>query len=89
MTETVQGQLILGLVLWALLSLGTATIGLYSRPREFWHSFWFMSGIWGLVDGLIAWFAMLGTQQAPAQILPFLRFNTGSTCFTSWSASSC
>lgn len=77
MPDTIAAQLIALLILWALLSLGSATIGLYARPREFWRSFWFMSGVWGGIDGLIGWFALLGEPQAPDQLLPFLRFNAG------------
>ena len=77
MTNAIQHQLVAGLLLWSLASLGTATIGLYARPREFWRSFWFMSGLWGLIDGGIAWFSLLGERRLPAELLPILRFNTG------------
>ncbi len=73
----IQDQLIALLLIWALASLGSATIGLYAQPRERWRAFWLMSGLWGLVDGLIAWFALIGDRQPPAALLPFLRFNTG------------
>ena len=36
-----------------------------------------MSGLWGLIDGLIAWFALLDARHTPAQLLPILRFNAG------------
>jgi hypothetical protein len=77
MPNLIQDQLVAGLILWLLLSLGTAVIGLYARPGEFWRSFWFMSGLWGLIDGGIGWFAMLQERQMPAALLPFLRFNAG------------
>jgi hypothetical protein len=77
MPNLIQDQLIAGLMLWSNLSLGTAVIGLYARPGEFWRSFWFMCGLWGLIDGCIGWFAMLHERQTPAALLPFLRFNTG------------
>lgn len=77
MLNSIQGRLIAWLMLWALLSLGTATIGLYVRPGDRWRSFWLMSGIWGLIDGLIAWLAMHGASQPPAALLPLLRLNTG------------
>jgi hypothetical protein len=35
MPNLIQDQLIAGLILWSLLSLGTAVIGLYARPGEF------------------------------------------------------
>jgi hypothetical protein len=77
MPNLIHDQLIAGLILWSLFSLGTAVIGLYARPGEFWRSFWFMSGLWGLIDGGIGWFAMLQKRQMPAELLTFLRFNTG------------
>lgn len=77
MPDNIQHALISGLLLWSLLSLGSTSFGLYARPGEFWRSFWFMSGTWGLIDGLIAWFALQGGPQTPDKILPFLRFNTG------------
>jgi hypothetical protein len=77
MPDDILLSLIAGLLLWSLASLGTATIGLFARPGEFWRSFWFMSGLWGLIDGLIAWFALMYARQTPAQLLPILRFNAG------------
>lgn len=77
MPTAIHDSLIVGLILWSLVSLGTATIGLYARPSDFWRSFWFMSGLWGLIDGGIGWFAMLQARQPPATLLPLFRFNTG------------
>ncbi len=77
MTNDIQHSLVTGLLLWSYVSLGTATVGLYARPGEFWRSFWFMSGLWGLIDGLIAWVTLLGARHVPDQLLPILRFNTG------------
>jgi hypothetical protein len=59
------------LILWALLSLGTATVGLYLRPNDRWRGFWFMSGLWGLIDGAIAWFGLV-TEPPTTQELAFL-----------------
>jgi hypothetical protein len=77
MPNLIQDQLIVGLILWSLLSLGTALIGLYTRPGEFWRSLWFMSGLWGLIDGGIGWYAMIQERQSATELLPFLRFNAG------------
>jgi len=77
MLDSIQGRLIEALMVWALVSLGTATIGLSARPGDRWRSFWLMSGIWGLIDGLIAWLALHGSTQPPAALLPLLRLNTG------------
>lgn len=77
MTDNIQHSLVTGLLFWSYVSLGITTVGLYARPGEFWRSFWFMSGLWGLIDGVIAWFALLGDRHSPAQLLPVLRFNAG------------
>jgi hypothetical protein len=77
MPGSIQDQLIALLFLWSLLSLGTAVIGLYGRPHEIWRPFWFMSGLWGLIDGAIAWFALLQEPQSAAELTWFLRFNAG------------
>ena len=50
--------LTVGLIAWAFLSLGAAVAGLYFPPKkdtECWRAFWFMNGIWGLIDGIIGW----------------------------------
>lgn len=75
--DNIRLALIAGLFVWSLLSLGTATAGLYARPGETARAFWFMSGLWGLIDGLIAVYALLADRQTPAQLLPILRFNAG------------
>jgi hypothetical protein len=69
--------LVAGLFLWSLVSLGTAVGGLYARPDELMRSFWFMNGLWGLIDGGIAWFALIRPVLRPADLAPILRFNAG------------
>lgn len=46
----------------AFLSLGAAVVGLYCQPRESIRGFWFICGIWGFIDAVIAW---MGFVQAP------------------------
>jgi len=53
---------------WSLFSLGTSLIGLYAKPRDFYRGFWFMSGLWGLIDGSIALGGLL-QQPMPTQEL--------------------
>ena len=36
-----------------------------------------MSGLWGLVDGGIAWFSLLGNWPDPATLAPILGINAG------------
>ena len=48
-------QLVASLFALALISLGAAVAGLSAGPRESFRSFWLMGGIWGVIDGAIAW----------------------------------
>ncbi len=48
-------HLVASLFALALTSLGAAVAGLYAGPRESLRGFWFMCGIWGVIDGVIAW----------------------------------
>ena len=77
MTNDLQHSLVSALLLWSLASLGTSVTGLYAGANDFWRSFWLMSGLWGLIDGLIAWYVLVDGQRTPAQLLPILRFNAG------------
>lgn len=61
----------------AILSLGAGLIGLYARPREFFRGFWFMVGLWGFIDGGIAWFSLLQDPLPPADLKPILALNLG------------
>lgn len=55
----IQTQLAASLLALALASLGAAVVGLYVKPGEFWRGFWFMCGIWGVIDGAIAWSSLV------------------------------
>ena len=70
-------HLVAGFFAWSLLSLGAAVFGLYSRTGERWRAAWFMTAMWGLVDGAIALYALLGPPLAPQALASILRFNTG------------
>ena len=52
-------QLVASLFALALVSLGAAVVGLYAGPRESFRGFWFMCGIWGVIDGVVAWTSFL------------------------------
>lgn len=52
----------------SLLSLGSATIALFFRPQDFARGFWFMVGLWGLLDGLIVWPGLLQEPMASDQL---------------------
>lgn len=70
-------ELTAGLLAWALLSMGSAIVGLHRRPGEYWRAFWFMSGLWGLIDGAIAWYSLLGDWPEPAKLANILQVNAG------------
>lgn len=65
------------LILWALLSLGTAIVGLYAKPNDRWRGFWFMSGLWGLIDGGIAWFGLVTEPPTVPDLAFLLKVNMG------------
>jgi len=65
------------LLLWALLSLGTAVVGLYARPTDRWRGFWFMSGLWGFIDGGIAWFGVINEPPPTSELIFLLKVNSG------------
>lgn len=77
MPDDLQSTLVAALLLWSLVSLASAMAGLYARPGDFWRSFWFMSGLWGLIDGLIAWYGLVGPAQAADRLMQILRLNSG------------
>ena len=55
-------HLTIGLIAWAVLSMGVAVAGLYFPAKantDCWRGFWFMNAIWGLIDGLIGWANLL------------------------------
>lgn len=64
-----------GLLLWALLSLGTALFGLWWAQSPFWRSFFFMNGAWGLVDGALGLYAL--GRETPENLRGILLFNAG------------
>lgn len=77
MPENSFGQLGVLLLAWALISLGTAVVGLYAQPNPFWRGFWFMSGLWGFIDGAIAWFGLIGGDVPDHELAVILKINSG------------
>ena len=72
-------SLTIGLIAWAFLSLGAAVAGLYFTPKkdaEFWRAFWFMNGIWGLIDGIIGWANLITTPATMDFLQKVLSINT-------------
>ena len=72
-------ELTAGLLAWSLLSLGVALLGLGVRPvlGEFWRSFWVMTGAWGFVDGVIAWYVLVKPPESGRALAPILGVNAG------------
>lgn len=70
-------QLMAVLLFWSLLAMGASIAGLYVPAREFWRSFWFMNGMWGLVDGAIVLYSIVGPAPAASELAPILGFNAG------------
>ncbi|MFM7098860.1 MAG: DUF6992 family protein [Gemmataceae bacterium] len=72
-------SLTIGLIAWAFLSLGAAVAGLYfptKKDLELWRAFWFMNGIWGLIDGIIGWANLLTTPATLDFLAKVLAINT-------------
>ncbi|XZE17677.1 DUF6992 family protein [Pirellulaceae bacterium SH449] len=68
-------QLVATIFALALLSLGSATVALFFKPRDFARGFWLMLGLWGLLDGLIVWPSLLQEPMAPEQLHIVLGIN--------------
>lgn len=71
--------LTVGLIAWAFLSLGAAVAGLYfptKKDSECWRAFWFMNGIWGLIDGIIGWANLITTPVTMEFLQKVLSINT-------------
>lgn len=65
------------LMLWSLLWLGGALIGLWRSHHPFWRPFWLMSGVWALVDAAIAMAGWLGAEPSPDALRRVLLINAG------------
>lgn len=74
---TVLNQLLVVLLAWTLISMGAAHFGLHATSSERWKSFWLMSGLWGLIDGLIVLYAMLSEPLDDATFRQVLWINSG------------
>ena len=73
----VQQQLIASLFAVALVSLGAAVVGLYAGPRESYRGFWFMNGIWGVIDGAVAWSSFVQEPMPLDELRGILAINLG------------
>ncbi len=73
----VQQQLVASLFALALVSLGAAVVGLYAGPRESFRGFWFMTGIWGVIDGAVAWSSFVQEPMPLDELRGVLAINLG------------
>lgn len=69
--------LTIALLGWGLAGSALSVVGLYLQPREFWRGFWFMSGVWCFIDGVIGWFGLFGTPPTAAELANLLLINSG------------
>lgn len=58
-SHMIHQQLIAAIFALALVSLGSAVVALFLKPRDSARGFWLMVGLWGLLDGFIVWPALL------------------------------
>ncbi|MEN9673652.1 MAG: hypothetical protein RL553_1917 [Planctomycetota bacterium] len=80
MESSIVLSLTVGLIAWAFLSLGAAVAGLYFPPKkdtECWRAFWFMNGIWGLIDGIIGWANLITAPPTIEFLQKVLAINSG------------
>jgi len=67
-------QLLFG---WALIGGIVCLVGLYAQPREFYRGFWFMNGLWCMIDGLVAWVSLWQELPTDAELANLLLLNSG------------
>jgi hypothetical protein len=51
----------LQLIIWSVVWLVAAVIGLWRTKREVWRGFWFVTGIWCSIDAAIGIAGLMGT----------------------------
>ena len=72
---TAQAHLTLVLLAWALVTLSASVVALGQGPREWWRAFWWMSGLWGAVDGGIAYLGLVRDPVPPEELGRLLLLN--------------
>ncbi len=68
-------QLIASIFAVSIVSLGAAVIALFVRPSDMYRGFWLMVGLWGILDGVIVWPALLQEPMSPADMRFVLGIN--------------
>jgi hypothetical protein len=77
MDTTIHQHLLIGLLAWTLVFMTGSLIGLYRQPTDFGKGFWFMSGMWVLVDGAIVLWSMISGPVPTSELLGLLKINSG------------
>lgn len=77
MSELVGERIAQQLMLWALLCMAGCILALWQSPQAFWRAFWFMTGLWALVNAAIAYGGWLGAEPDPASLRRLLWINAG------------
>ncbi|AWR86068.1 DUF6992 family protein [Meiothermus taiwanensis] len=77
MSELAGERIAQQLMLWALLCLAGAVLGLWRTGQVFWRAFWFMNGVWALVNAAIAYAGWLGAEPEPDGLRRLIWINAG------------
>ncbi|MFO0795902.1 MAG: hypothetical protein U0804_00340 [Gemmataceae bacterium] len=73
--DSLLGQLVAVLFAWALLWLAALTAAMVRPPGDWGRAFLVMSGLWAVIDGGIAWYALVAPP--PADLATLLKVNAG------------
>ncbi len=65
------------LMLWALWCLAGAVWALWRTSHAVWRPFWFMTGVWALINAAIAYGGWLGAEPDPTGLRRILWVNAG------------
>lgn len=75
MSELVGERIAQQLMLWALACLAGSTLALWRTQHAIWRPFWFMTGVWALVNAAIAYAGWLGEEPSVGQLRQLLWIN--------------
>jgi len=81
MSELVGERIAQQLMLWALVCLLGSTLALWRTQHLIWRPFWFMTGVWALVNAAIAYGGWLAAEPDAAQLRQLLWINAGLDVF--------
>ena len=77
LSELIGERIAQQLMLWALVCLGGAIFGLWRTQHGVWRPFWFMTGVWALVNAAIAYGGWLGAEPNLVSLRQLLWINAG------------